>query len=161
MSAVNPVGPMPMRQELRDARDELPLNQPLFRADNMTRARRTRGIGLTKSMKEARKNSRPKAAAPRRSDNGRVVLGTACTIQEAAALKAHLLEQAAKPGPYEIDGASVAQVDTAGLQLVLAFTLDCLVKGVNYRWSGRSVTLEHAIEQLAIGALLESPGGAT
>ena len=149
-----------MRRELRDARYEIPLNRTPFRADNMSRARQPRRTDLTKSMKEARKNSRSKPATPRRTEFGRVVLGTACTIQEAAALKAHLLEQAAKPGPYQIDGSSVELVDTAGLQLVLAFTLDCLVKGVNYGWTGRSAKLESAIQLLAVGALLESPGGA-
>ncbi len=87
----------------------------------------------------------------------RVVLGTSCTIQEAAAVRAHLLAQAAQPGPYEIDGASVEHVDTAGVQLIVAFALDCLEKGVAYKWLGRSSTLEKAIELLGVGALLEYP----
>jgi len=87
----------------------------------------------------------------------RVVLGTACTIQEAAAVRAHLLEKAALPGPYEIDGGSVEMVDTAGVQLVVAFALDCLEKGVPYKWVGRSATLNAAIDQLGVGALLEYP----
>ena len=87
----------------------------------------------------------------------RVVLGTSCTIQEAAAVRAHLLAQAAQPGPYEIDGASVEHVDTAGVQLIVAFALDCLEKGVAYKWLGRSSTLEKAIELLGVSALLEYP----
>jgi anti-anti-sigma regulatory factor len=87
----------------------------------------------------------------------RIVLGTACTIQEAAAVRAHLLEKAALPGPYEIDGGSVEMVDTAGVQLVVAFALDCLEKGTPYKWVGRSPTLNSAIEQLGVGALLEYP----
>jgi anti-anti-sigma regulatory factor len=87
----------------------------------------------------------------------RVVLGTSCTIQEAAAVRAHLLAQAAQPGPYEIDGASVEHVDTSGVQLIVAFALDCLEKGTAYKWIGRSPTLEKAIELLGVGALLEYP----
>ena len=87
----------------------------------------------------------------------RVVLGTACTIQEAAAVRAHLLEKAAMPGPFEIDGGSVEMVDTAGVQLVVAFALDCLEKGVPYKWAGRSPTLNAAIELLGVGPLLEYP----
>jgi anti-anti-sigma regulatory factor len=87
----------------------------------------------------------------------RVVLGTSCTIQEAAAVRAHMLAQAALPGPYEIDGASVEQVDTAGVQLIIAFALDCLEKGVAYKWIGRSPTLEKAIELLGVSPLLEYP----
>ena len=87
----------------------------------------------------------------------RVVLGTSCTIQEAGAVRAHMLAQAAQPGPYEIDGASVEQIDTAGLQLIVAFALDCLEKGVPYKWLGRSPTLEKAIDLLGVSPLLEYP----
>ena len=90
--------------------------------------------------------------------NGCVVLGAACTIHEAQALRTHLMEQAALPGPYEIDGRNVQQVDTAGVQLVVAFALDCLEKGVTYSWKGRSNVLDEAIRVLGVGALLESPG---
>ena len=89
---------------------------------------------------------------------GRVVLGASCTIHEAQALRAHLLETAAQPGPYEIDGGGVQQIDTAGLQLVVAFALDCLEKNVHYVWKARSPVLEEAIHVLGVAALLESPG---
>ena len=95
----------------------------------------------------------PEFSGPR----GRVVLGTSCTIQEAAAVRAHLLAQAALPGPYEIDGGSVEMIDTAGVQLIVAFALDCLEKGVAYRWAGRSATLDKAIELLGLSPLLEYP----
>jgi anti-anti-sigma regulatory factor len=87
----------------------------------------------------------------------RVVLGISCTIQEAPAVRAHLLAQAAQPGPYEIDGASVEHVDTSGVQLIVAFALDCLERGTAYKWIGRSPTLEKAIELLGVSALLEYP----
>lgn len=99
----------------------------------------------------------PVVAAASTARHGRVVLGTSCTIQEAGAVRAHLLSQAALPGPYEIDGASVALIDTAGVQLIVAFALDCLEKGVAYKWTGRSATLEKAIELLGVSPLLEYP----
>jgi anti-anti-sigma regulatory factor len=99
----------------------------------------------------------PVSAPASGARQGRVVLGTSCTIQEAGAVRAHLMAQAALPGPYEIDGASVELVDTAGIQLIVAFALDCLEKGVAYRWTGRSATLEKAIELLGVSPLLEYP----
>jgi phospholipid transport system transporter-binding protein len=93
--------------------------------------------------------------------SGKVVLGASCTIHEAPALRSHLIDQASHPGPYEIDGSAVQQIDTAGLQLVVAFALDCLEKGVHYVWTGRSAVLDEAIRTLGVGALLESPGAAT
>jgi anti-anti-sigma regulatory factor len=89
---------------------------------------------------------------------GRVVLGGSCTIHEAAAIKAHMLEQLARPGPYEIDGSAVERIDAAGVQLIVAFALDCLERSLSYAWKGRSAALEHAIELMSVGALLESPG---
>ena len=92
---------------------------------------------------------------------GKVVLGASCTIHEAPALRSHLITQASHPGPYEIDGRAVQQIDTAGVQLVVAFALDCLERGIHYSWSGRSAALDEAIRTLGVGALLESPGAAT
>jgi anti-anti-sigma regulatory factor len=89
---------------------------------------------------------------------GRVVLGASCTIHEAAAIKAHMLEQLERPSPFEIDGTAVERIDAAGIQLIVAFALDCLERSVPYGWTGRSEALEHAIEVLSVGALLESPG---
>ena len=64
--------------------------------------------------------------------SGRVSLGTSCTIHEVQALRAHMMAQSAHTGPFEIDGGNVQQVDTAGVQLVVAFALDCLERGVHY-----------------------------
>jgi anti-anti-sigma regulatory factor len=89
---------------------------------------------------------------------GRVVLGGSCTIHEAAAIKAHMLEQLTRSAPYEIDGSAVERIDAAGVQLIVAFALDCLEGGHAFAWKGRSEALDHAIEILSVGALLESPG---
>jgi anti-anti-sigma regulatory factor len=96
-------------------------------------------------------------AAPAADANG-VVLGPSCTIHEAQELRAKLLAHAEAPGPYEIDGRGVQQVDTAGVQLVVAFALDCLERNIKYSWKGRSAALDDAIRVLGVGALLESPG---
>jgi anti-anti-sigma regulatory factor len=92
------------------------------------------------------------------SASGHVALGRSCTIHDVQALRAHILEQTAHPGPYVIDGSGVQQVDTAGVQLVVAFALDCLERGVHYTWTGRSPALEEAVRVLGVAALLESPG---
>ena len=97
-------------------------------------------------------------AAPAADVSGSVVLGPSCTIHEAQALRAKLLAHAETPGPYEIDGRGVQQVDTAGVQLVVAFALDCLERNIKYSWKGRSAALDDAIRVLGVAALLESPG---
>ena len=108
-------------------------------------------------MNDAVNNTAAAASGPK--GPGRVVLGVSCTIHEAVALREHLLEQADLPGPYVIEGGAVEQIDTAGVQLILAFALDCLERNVHYAWQSRSAALEDAIRVLGVGALLESPGG--
>ena len=43
------------------------------------------------------------------------------------------------------------------MQLIVAFALDCLEKGVAYKWTGRSSRSTAAIDMLGVGALLEYP----
>jgi anti-anti-sigma regulatory factor len=88
-----------------------------------------------------------------------VVLGGSCTIEEAAAIKLHMLEQFARPAPYEIDGTAVERIDAVGVQLLVAFALDCLERNLVYAWKGRSAVLEQAIVLLGVGPLLESAAG--
>jgi anti-anti-sigma regulatory factor len=90
--------------------------------------------------------------------NGRIELGSSCTIREAVALKAQLLEQIERPTPIEIHGAAVERVDAAGLQLLLAFALDCLERNLAYVWTGQSLKLAQSIELAGIGSMLDSPG---
>ena len=97
------------------------------------------------------------AAAGGKAVTARVVLPAVCTIHEARALQSHLREQLELPGPCEIHGGDVQQIDTAGVQLVLAFALDCLERSLQYTWKGRSAALEEAIRVLGVGALLEYP----
>lgn len=97
---------------------------------------------------------------PPSGDRGRVVLGTSCTIHEAAALKAQLIVQLQKEPPLTIDGSAVERVDAAGLQVVVAFAIDCLERNIDYTWSGRSAKLTEAIRLMGVAPLLESRGAA-
>lgn len=89
---------------------------------------------------------------------GRVVLPVSCTIKDAETLKAHLLEQLERAGPCEIEGGNVQHVDTAGVQLVLAFALECLERNLQYVWKSRSPVFEDAVRIIGVGPLLEYPG---
>ena len=111
------------------------------------------------SKKAKRSKARPAAALPSAPPSD-VLLGASCTIQETTALKAQLLERLARPGPIEIDGRGVQRVDTAGLQLLVAFALDCMERSIPFVWKGRSAELEQAVDLLGIAPLLESAGAA-
>ncbi len=129
----------------------------------VVRPKQTVGQNVQPCAPEPELSMKPEAhakapAAGGSSACGRVALGAACTIHEIQALRAHMIEQAALPGPYEIDGGQVQQIDTAGVQLVVAFALDCLERGISYSWKGRSPALDEAVRVLGVAALLESPG---
>jgi anti-anti-sigma regulatory factor len=87
-----------------------------------------------------------------------LLLGADCTIREAATLKQQLLQHLDRAEPLFVDGSCVEKADAAGVQLLVAFALDCMERGIAFGWPGRSAALEHAIKALGVAALLECPG---
>ena len=96
-----------------------------------------------------------KSAAPA---PGHIDLGSACTLREAAALRATCLAALEAAAAPVIDGRQVVHVDTAGLQVLVGFTIDCMERSLHFTWAGRSEPLAAAIRLLGLDALLESPG---
>lgn len=120
---------------------------------------------MTKKRTHATK--RPRAAAAKQEAvtsqgkeavPGTIDLGVSCTVAEIAALKAACLAALDGKDPPAIDGTRVERVDTAGLQVLVAFAIDCMERSVHFTWTGRSPALARGIRLLGIGALLESPG---
>lgn len=111
----------------------------------------------------AKKRSRPtatpepKVAAPQAAP-GTIDLGASCTLHEVAALRGVCLAALEAKEPPVIDGSRVERVDTAGLQVLVGFTIDCMERSINFSWAGRSDALQQGIRLLGIEALLESPG---
>lgn len=87
-------------------------------------------------------------------------LGETCTLREAVELKQQLLTHLEAPAPLFIDASAVERVDSASVQLLVAFSLDCMERGIEYGWAARSAALNRAIDLLGVGPLVESPGTA-
>ena len=83
--------------------------------------------------------------------------GSTFTLQEAPALRDALIDRLADGAPVVLDASQVMQVDTAGVQLLVGFAIDCMERGIAFCWKSRSPALEQAIAALGVGALLESP----
>lgn len=111
-------------------------------------------------MDSGHENQQPASAesAPRGTC---IQLGATCTIREAGDLKQQLLAHLEAPPPLFIDGSAVERADTASVQLLVAFSLDCMERGIEYGWAGRSPALNRAIDLLGVGPLVESPGTAS
>jgi phospholipid transport system transporter-binding protein len=92
--------------------------------------------------------------------SGHVDLGVSCTLHEAAALRSACLAALDSKDPPALDGSRVERVDTAGLQVLVGFTIDCIERSLHFTWAGRSEALVRGIRLLGLEALLESPGAA-
>lgn len=79
-----------------------------------------------------------------------------CRLGEAAALKASLL-QASAAGPPLLDGSEVERVDTAALQVLVAFARDVVAAGGRPAWTGASHSLREACGLLGLETLLNLP----
>jgi anti-anti-sigma regulatory factor len=78
-------------------------------------------------------------------------------IGTAPALRETLLAALAEGGVVDIDGAAVAQVDTAALQVLAAFSRDARAAGVAVAWTGVSDSLRRGVSTLGLNALIELP----
>jgi ABC-type transporter Mla MlaB component len=84
-------------------------------------------------------------------------LGAQLTIREAVPLRAELLERVDAVDPVGLDASGVQKVDTAGLQVLLAFTDQRRKAGSHVAWTGCSEPLRKAACLLAIEAALGLP----
>ncbi|QWT22548.1 STAS domain-containing protein [Bacillus sp. NP157] len=60
----------------------------------------------------------------------------------------------------QLDGAAVAQVDTAALQVLAAFCRDARAASLPVAWTGASDSLRRGVTVLGLNALIELPAQA-
>jgi anti-anti-sigma regulatory factor len=86
-------------------------------------------------------------------------LGAQLTIREAVPLRAELLERADGSASLALDASGVVKVDTAGLQLLLAFLARRRAGGAPTVWAGCSDALRRAADCLDLSRALGLPAG--
>lgn len=84
------------------------------------------------------------------ASNEPIVLDAVITIAEAAALKDQLLPHINRTGEVCVDGSRVASVDTAGLQVLLAFVRTLQGHGTVVHWTGTSEALLNTAQLLGV-----------
>jgi anti-anti-sigma regulatory factor len=85
-------------------------------------------------------------------------LPTHCTLPQAAALRASLLDAAAADSDVELDAKAVEVADTAGLQLLLAFITQLQQHGRCVQWAHVGTPLQTVAKQLGLLQLLGFDG---
>jgi phospholipid transport system transporter-binding protein len=98
----------------------------------------------------AKKSSKETPRAP-------LTLDADLRIGSAPALRETLLTALAAGEGVEIDAAAVAQVDTAALQVLAAFSRDARAAGLPVAWTGVSDSLRRGVSTLGLNALIELP----
>jgi anti-anti-sigma regulatory factor len=94
--------------------------------------------------------SMPPAPDPVPSADAVIRLGAQCTIREAVPLRAELLARVDAVEPVWLDAAGVQKVDTAGLQVLLAFRQQRQVAGGATEWTGCSEAFRKAAATIAL-----------
>lgn len=83
-----------------------------------------------------------------------IVLDAIITIAEAPALKERLLPHVHRQGEISIDGSRVESIDTAALQVLLAFVRSVHAQGAVIRWTGISAVLLNTAQLLGVARLI-------
>jgi len=101
----------------------------------------------------AKKSSKDAARAP-------LALDADLRIGAAPALRESLLAALSAGEAVTLDGTAVGQIDTAGLQVLAAFSRDARAAGLPVAWAGVSDTLRRGVAALDLTALIELPADA-
>lgn len=88
--------------------------------------------------------------AKRQQSTQKLALDGELTIYRAEALKAELLAAAHAKGDVELDLSAVIEIDTTGVQLLLAFAKSLAARGVPLRFTHASAPVREAFGLLGI-----------
>jgi anti-anti-sigma regulatory factor len=121
-----------------------------------SRAKKPAGTPDASAPKRARKATSGKTVAPATEPvpDCPFVLPQDLRIGSAADVHAGLL---ARAGDVALDGESVAKVDAAGVQAVLAALIQFSRSGGSWRWHNPSAVLKQGIAVLGLGESLRLP----
>ena len=80
-----------------------------------------------------------------------------CNIYHASALKAALFDMLRTPTPFDIDLSGITEIDTAGIQVLMAAKNHARAHGVELRLLGHSPPVLELIEIYDLAAWLGDP----
>jgi phospholipid transport system transporter-binding protein len=103
--------------------------------------------------------SDPSSVQPARPQMGgaRLTLAAECMVSEATSLKERLAALLDEPQPVTLDVAALQRIDTAGLQVIVAFVRERAGAGRAVEWQGTAPVLATAAQLLGLTSLLNLP----
>jgi anti-anti-sigma regulatory factor len=118
----------------------------------MSKAPRTKKRGQSVRSDKAQRVREPLPTA--------FALPAECTLAGAADLKTNLAPLVSHGAPVTLDGSSVQRIDTASLQLLVAFMRDRRANGLPVEWAGQAPAFRDALSLLGLSAALDPKAGA-
>jgi anti-anti-sigma regulatory factor len=100
------------------------------------------------------------SASPDPAPDAVIHLGAHLTLREAVALRAELSDRVDLVDAVGLDASGVQKVDTAGLQVLLAFTRQRRAAQAPTVWTGCSDNVRRAATSLDLARALDLPAGA-
>jgi anti-anti-sigma regulatory factor len=100
------------------------------------------------------------SASPDPAPDAVIHLGAHLTLREAVALRAELSDRVDLVDAVGLDASGVQKVDTAGLQVLLAFTRQRRAAQAATVWTGCSDSVRKAAASLDLARALDLPAGA-
>ncbi|MBC7984441.1 MAG: STAS domain-containing protein [Candidatus Obscuribacterales bacterium] len=80
-----------------------------------------------------------------------------CTVRDCAALKVALLDLLRVDGDVTLDVGAIERIDTAALQLLVAFVRDRKANSRNVLWAGSTASFYEAVNITGLGFALDLP----
>ena len=99
---------------------------------------------------------RPPAAKAQRRNSGSLALAADCSLPQAAALRSKLARLVTRVSTVTLDASAVTRVDTASLQLLVAFVQDRRKRGREVVWRNVAPAFHEAADLLGLSAALGS-----
>lgn len=91
------------------------------------------------------------------TDEDRLSIEGGMTIYQAAALKARLLAPVERYREVEIDLSGVAEIDSAGVQLMILAKMEATARGVALQFTGHSQAVMDALDLFNLGHYFGDP----
>lgn len=106
-----------------------------------------------------RASAAPRSRVEQERPEGPLVLDADCLLESANELRKELLLRLERTAPISIDASEVERIDTASLQVLVAFTRDCKAAGRAIEWTGVAPALADSARLLDLSSALGLPAG--
>jgi phospholipid transport system transporter-binding protein len=109
----------------------------------------------TRTTRRGRAAKTPDTDTEQETGSGAFAVAAECTVADASSLKAGLAKLLDESGSVALDVSAVQRIDTAGLQVIVAFVRERESLGRQVEWRGSAPALTSAAKLLGLSSFLK------